>query len=509
MAGASERSGWDFFISYNQADRPWAEWIAWQLEDAGYQVLVQAWDFVAGTNWTIRMAEGIEHATRTIAVISPAYLTSDFGRQEWMAAFRADPTGFKRKLLPIRVEDCDRPTLLESVVSFDLFDQSPEEARRRLLEEVRRALAGRAKPVIEPEFPVLARTAPPGDEPRFPDRPIATATATATAGDSQPRVTELPRHSAGAWSLAFSPQREILAAGYRDGAVCLWDINRQTGPRMIESLPTNHSNTVVSVAFAPDGRTLATAAGGLERRGQQRLWDVGDPEEPHLVAELTGHARAAKSVAFSPVGAVLATANSDKNVRLWDVEKPTQPNLLATLRNRTKYFTGRLRSVAFSADGRTLATVDNEGTTRLWDVSDSRRPGAIAVSGKKFFDGGLHSVAFSSNGRTLAIGGEITTVRLLDISEPVQLRAVAKPRRDHGGVVWSVAFSPDGRTLASGSRDKTVRLWDTSDPALLRPTADPVRQHPEKVRSVAFSPDGKTLATGCQDGIVRLFQIGR
>ncbi|MBL7488603.1 toll/interleukin-1 receptor domain-containing protein [Frankia sp. AgB1.9] len=44
---------WDFFVSYTQVDRRWAEWIAWELEDAGYQVLLQAWDMVPGSNWTV------------------------------------------------------------------------------------------------------------------------------------------------------------------------------------------------------------------------------------------------------------------------------------------------------------------------------------------------------------------------------------------------------------------------------------------------------------------------
>jgi hypothetical protein len=49
---------WDFFVSYAQADRAWAEWIAWQLEEAEHQVLVQAWDMVPGSNWMYRMDQG-------------------------------------------------------------------------------------------------------------------------------------------------------------------------------------------------------------------------------------------------------------------------------------------------------------------------------------------------------------------------------------------------------------------------------------------------------------------
>jgi hypothetical protein len=53
------RPQWDFFVSYAQADRKWAEWIAWVLEEGGYRVLIQAWDFVPGSNWIQGMQEGV------------------------------------------------------------------------------------------------------------------------------------------------------------------------------------------------------------------------------------------------------------------------------------------------------------------------------------------------------------------------------------------------------------------------------------------------------------------
>src|SRR4029077_22704 len=57
--GEGERAGWDFFVSYTEADRAWAEWIAWVLEADGYRVLVQAWDFVPGSNWVQGMQAGV------------------------------------------------------------------------------------------------------------------------------------------------------------------------------------------------------------------------------------------------------------------------------------------------------------------------------------------------------------------------------------------------------------------------------------------------------------------
>jgi hypothetical protein len=146
-------SRWDFFISYTKADLNWAEWIAWQLEDSGYQVLFQAWDFVPGSHWTVRMGQGIREAEHTLAILSNEYMSSVYGDAEWRAAYGSDPRGFARKLIPVRVEDCPRPDLLGAVVSFDLFDLSLTAARDRLINQIQTALMGRAKPTAEPPFP--------------------------------------------------------------------------------------------------------------------------------------------------------------------------------------------------------------------------------------------------------------------------------------------------------------------------------------------------------------------
>jgi hypothetical protein len=70
MRVSARSAGWDFFIFYTQVDRAWAEWIAWMLEDDGHRVLIQAWDFVPGSNWIHGMQTGMRDATRTIAVMS-------------------------------------------------------------------------------------------------------------------------------------------------------------------------------------------------------------------------------------------------------------------------------------------------------------------------------------------------------------------------------------------------------------------------------------------------------
>ncbi len=128
----------DFFISYTGADRQWAEWIALELEEAGYHTIIQAWDFRPGSNFLAEMDNAAKVADRTIAVLSPKYFESNYTFIEWAAALRSDPKGKQRKLLPIRVQHCDVEGLLGPVVSINLVGLDEQAARERLLEGIRR-----------------------------------------------------------------------------------------------------------------------------------------------------------------------------------------------------------------------------------------------------------------------------------------------------------------------------------------------------------------------------------
>jgi TIR domain len=153
----------DFFISYTSADRTWAEWIAWQLEQENYTTVIQAWDIQAGSNFVLEMDKAARTAERTIAVLSPDYFASHFTPSEWAAAFRRDPKGEHRFLVPVRVRECDVEGLLGQVVSIDLLGQDEHAARTRLLAGIRNE---RAKPSVPPAFPPIAPTIP--ERPAFP-----------------------------------------------------------------------------------------------------------------------------------------------------------------------------------------------------------------------------------------------------------------------------------------------------------------------------------------------------
>jgi tetratricopeptide (TPR) repeat protein len=165
----ADQPGRDFFISYTGVNRPWAEWIAVQLEAAGYTTLLQAWDFRPGSDFLHQMQQATSTAGRTIAVLSPAYFGSEFGEAEWRAAFVKDPTGEKGLLVPVRVQECAPPGLLASRVYIDLVDADEEEAQRRLLTGVDQS---GARPTSAP-FPGAAKGAKrfPGQGPALSNLP--------------------------------------------------------------------------------------------------------------------------------------------------------------------------------------------------------------------------------------------------------------------------------------------------------------------------------------------------
>ncbi|MFI7549222.1 FxSxx-COOH system tetratricopeptide repeat protein [Micromonospora sediminimaris] len=130
--------GSDFFISYTGADSAWAEWVAVELEAAGYSTVLQAWDFTPGTDFLHKMQEATTSARRTVAVLSPDYLGSAFGEAEWRASFAKDPSGELGLLVPVRVRDCRPPGLLATRVWVDLVGTHEAQARERLLTGVNR-----------------------------------------------------------------------------------------------------------------------------------------------------------------------------------------------------------------------------------------------------------------------------------------------------------------------------------------------------------------------------------
>ncbi|MDT3443596.1 toll/interleukin-1 receptor domain-containing protein [Pseudofrankia sp. BMG5.37] len=151
-------AGPTIFISYAEVDRAWADWVAWQISDKGYPPLLKAWHAVPGANLTRWLHEAVSQAGFTLLLLTEEYLVDTNATLEWQAGF--DDEG---RLLPVRVKPCATNGLLGNLVTIDLVGLDESTARRTLLEGLRSAGTGLAKPTGSPSFPGA-----PSDPPAFP-----------------------------------------------------------------------------------------------------------------------------------------------------------------------------------------------------------------------------------------------------------------------------------------------------------------------------------------------------
>jgi WD40 repeat protein/tRNA A-37 threonylcarbamoyl transferase component Bud32 len=324
----------------------------------------------------------------------------------------------------------------------------------------------------------------------------------------QDRLT-LPAHPFGVNAVAFSPDGKVLAtAGDRTqlaplmfhgvrtvGDIKLWDA--ATG-QLLATL-SGHRAAVTSIAFAPDGKTIASGGGGNEEEGRDftvRLWDVAGRKTRTI---LRGFPGPITSLSFSADGKLFAAGT-------------TGPRAIAKvleLASETTQVPVRLNiqgcsPVALSPDGQRLATGPGDGDTSgkavlLWDTASGKRlPGG---EGPKTGVGALLFPPGSS--QLLYIGGTDGRISLLDLAKG-QSRVVAQ---EHAGSITSLAISRDGQRLASGGRDHTAVVWRIlGEPGALEQLRR-LRGHTDVVISVALSPDGQSLATGSFDNTAKLWNL--
>ena len=287
-------------------------------------------------------------------------------------------------------------------------------------------------------------------------------------------IATLEGHTREHWvwvsSLSFSPDGALLASGYSDGTVTLWDVATQ------ERIATLQGYAGREVSFSPDGTTLASS-GSL---GTIILWDVRTQER---ITTLKGPRHWVSSLSFSPDGALLASGYSDGTVTLWDVA--TRERIATLQGHRSEVY-----SVSFSPDGTLLAS-GSDYTVKLWDVATRE---CIATLPPQRHRSVVASVSFSSDGTLLASAPVLQ-------GGMVELWGVATRERiatlqGHTDGVASVSFSAsDGALLATGGWDGKVILWD-----VLKREQIVAFGHRSEIASMAFSPDGTTLAAGGGNG---------
>ncbi|KAK4166938.1 WD40-repeat-containing domain protein [Cladorrhinum sp. PSN259] len=242
-----------------------------------------------------------------------------------------------------------------------------------------------------------------------------------------------------------------------------------------------HGDSVRSVAYSPDGNSLASSADDRSIR----IWDL---TTGHCKHTLHGHAYAVKSAVFSPDGSLLASASNDGIVKIWSA---ADGKCIKTLRGHTDW----VRSVSFSSNGSLLASGSHDRTVKIWSVTKGNCLRTLHGHGDW-----VSSVAFSSGDTNLVSGSNDLTIRIWDVATGRTIHIF----QGHTDWVNSLAYSRDGSILASASSDRTIKIWRTDGDRRCQFTFE---GHTDWVRSVSFTRDGQYFVSASNDRTIRIWSV--
>ena len=356
----------------------------------------------------------------------------------------------------------------------------------------------------------------------------ASADKTVKLWSKEGKLLKTFQHADIVTSVSFSPDGKTIATGSADRTIRIWQVDNDKsaipyGIAPLHATLSSHTDSVTSVSFSPDGKTLASAS----HDNTIKIWNLTDKK---LLQTLTGHKDWVLGVSFSPDGKTIASASADKTVKLWNRQGKTQ-KFQINPKTLTKH-SNIVYSVKFSPNSQELVSASADTTAKIWN-----RKGEEIRTLKGHNDEVL-SASFSRDGEKIVTGSADDTVKVWNRSGTLlstfrgnkdDVRAVSfsrygtiasaskdkmvkiwQPDRTplnqilsgHGDWVYKVSFSADGKTIASASGDKTVRLWRT-DGSLLKI----LEGHQDSVIWTNFSPDNKTVASASNDKTVKVWSL--
>ncbi len=492
----------DFLVSYSDVDQQWAEWIAWQLEEVGFTIVVRAWDSYAGNNVMLEMHEAIQQTECTIAVLSPDYLTSTLAFPEWAEAFRRDPKSKNGTLIPIRVRPCNAGGLLGQIIYIDLVGLDKVAAKQTLLERIsrqrRRPLHPPVfPPVPEPLFPVavpLSRNIPYLHNP--PEASLHQAahgnynaiskegSATVNIIHIDPPQTYCRRRflyiGLGVGIIGIGAGTIFVARDlFPNGSSSIWTlqnsgVSQEDLTRVAWSgkqfVAVGNNGTILS---SPDGRTWTTQHAKFPGPFPPLLTDITWSGKQFVAvgpgAILTSpDGRTWTGQALDSVQKIYLLAIAGSETQLVAVGNNgtvlTSPDGM-TWTSQTSGTSRRLNSIVWSGkqfiavgdNGTILSSPDGYTWIRRYSASASQIFSGVAWSGKKFVVVGINAILTSSDGISWTSHG-------LN-SLPVQLSALftdvtwARSQFVAVGYGGLILFSPDGETWTTQASDSEVSLF--------------------------------------------------
>jgi WD40 repeat protein len=284
-------------------------------------------------------------------------------------------------------------------------------------------------------------------------------------------------------SIAYSPDGQTLAASDSNGEIRLWSV--LDGQCLLTC--SGHTNWVRRIEFSPDGRSLASSSDDRTLK----LWDLADG----TCLQTIGAGIYSLGFSFSPDGRYLASGSANNYIYYWDLHTGSC----------LQQFTGHQHwsmTVKFHPQGHQLVSGSADGTVRVWDVASGR---CLRIwSGHENW---VTTVDYSPDGNTILSGSLDGSLRLWDASVATDLPEDSRECRlvltEHGGEIWSAVFSPDGLKFASAGVGGLLRMWRTIDGRCIHQLVG----HSDRLWSVAFHPDGHCLVSGGEDRAIRFWQV--
>lgn len=267
-----------------------------------------------------------------------------------------------------------------------------------------------------------------------------------------------------------------MAAANADNTIKIWDL--KTGKGMQTLTGHKDKSYISSLAFSPDGKTLASA--GDDKNIILRSVTGANTRV------LSGHTAWVKKVVFSPDGQMLASSGDDYTIRIWE---PKSGKLLKTLKEHKK----EVSDLAFSPDSKVLASAGYDKTLILWDT-DKWTYNFKIENNTNYYS----ALAFSPDGRYLVTGDWNGALIMRDTRSGGEMTRAS----GHTATVRSLSFSPDGRYLVSGSHDKKLKTWSFPEMKELSRS-----DQKNMVITTAITPDGKMMVCGISDNTVMIYRM--